>query len=120
MRKYFFAVIVVSMTILPQFIFKNYTLIALCTFLAGVIMNFSKEKSVPVYIIFLVELIIICIIYSLFKHRVIYLHTIMENFGLHPILTIVVFCLFNAVNISVLYMFGYKLGQLFSSKLSYE
>lgn len=120
MRKYLFTLFVVIVAILPQFIFKNYPLIIFCTFIAGIIMSFSKEKSIPTYAIFLVELIIFSIVYLLYQHRIFYVDNIMENFGLHPYLSMVIFCLFNAVNISILYLFGYKLGKLFSSKLSYE
>jgi hypothetical protein len=99
--------------LVPQFIFEYYACIVLGVILIGLLLgSYTAEKSVFGKIFF-IEALIFSVVYYTTKERVFYLGDIFTNLGVSTYLVPVLFVIFNALNIAILFFFGYKLGQLF-------
>ncbi len=103
--------------LLPQFFIDDYLWIIITVILIGSISRFFlKDKRVFIKM-FVMELIVFSIIFFVFKDRVFYLHGTLESVGLPNILLSVLFILFNALNIAILFFAGYALSTLFTKKI---
>lgn len=103
--------------LVPQFIFENYTLVLVSTILIGFIAQFFIHREKVFLKIFILETIVFSIIFFLLKDRVFYLNEVSNNLGFSEILIIICFPLLNAVNVSILFFFGYKISNLLSSQM---
>lgn len=102
--------------LLPQFFVENYLWLTITLILIGCISKFFlKEKGVFLKM-FLLELIVFTIVFFVFGDRVSYLHGILENSGLPSFLLSLLFILFNALNVAILFFTGYTLSSLFIKK----
>ena len=102
--------------LLPQFLFEDYMWLVITVILIGGVSRFFlKDKRVFVKL-FCLELIVFTIVFFIFQDRVFYLQGVFESIELPSILLSIVFVIFNALNIAILFFTGYKLTGLFTEK----
>ena len=99
--------------LVPQFIFEDYVYIVLGVILIGLALgSYTAEKNV-FWKMFFIEALLFLVVYYTTKERIFYLDNVFTNLEVSTYLVPVLFILFNALNIAVLFFFGYKLAQLF-------
>lgn len=99
-----------------QFIIPNYTLIMVFTILTGSVAAFFIKKNSVFIKSFSVALLVFLIVFLMYKSRVVYMEDVIAGYGLPKMLSFVVFPLFSALNVAILFFMGYTLGSLFSKK----
>ncbi|GAA0731504.1 hypothetical protein GCM10009430_43810 [Aquimarina litoralis] len=102
--------------LIPQFIFNNYLLIVITTFLVGLTSRFYIKNKWVLVKMFLLELLTFTIIFLIVGDRIFYLDEILLNLNLSESLLVIIFPIFNALNISILFFTGYMLGTLLFGK----
>jgi hypothetical protein len=65
---------------------------------------------------FVLELITISVVYFVYENRVLYLSGVFENLNISETFVPISFLIFNALNISILFFFGYKISSLLLNK----
>ncbi len=104
--------------LLPQIVFENYTYIVVSTIAIGFIGGlFVKYKKVFLKIVIL-QFVFFSLLFYLTNDNIFYLNNVVQNLGLPLLLTPVIFILFNTLNISILFSFGYWLQKLVFSNFS--
>ena len=101
--------------LLPQFLFENYLVIVFTTFIMGLISYTFVIRKYVFLKIFSLELILFSIIFQFFKDRVHYVDYLLLTIGDISFLKTIFFSFFNALNIAVLFYFGYLIARLFRS-----
>lgn len=100
-----------SLVLIPQFLFQDYEYILISTVLAGLISH-AVQIDFRFKLLFFMELIIFSFFFVLYKERIFYLFDSFNDFGIPSILIYIVSALFNALNVSILFYFGYNLYAL--------
>ncbi|AXT56529.1 MULTISPECIES: hypothetical protein [Aquimarina] len=103
--------------LIPQFVFNNYNLILISTILIGFIAQFVIDRNKVFFKVFILEILAFSIVFFLLKERVYYLNEALNNLGFSEILIVILLPVFNAINISILFFFGYKLSNLIFLKM---
>lgn len=106
------------LALLPQFIFQNYTLVIIGTILTGLIAAYFVAATRVFGKMFIIELFAFTIVFFMLKDRVAYLNGVLNSFALPAIALSIIFPVFNALNIAILFFTGYKLGRLLPWKLN--
>ncbi len=102
--------------LLPQFFIQDYLWYMIVMLLIGFVSRYIIQPKKVLLTMFLIELVVFSIILLVFNDRIFYLKGVFENLALPTILSPIIFLLFNAVNVAVLYFTGYTLGRLISAK----
>ncbi len=102
--------------LLPQFIFDNYLWIMITIILIGIIANLFIKRKMVFLKMFVLELITISVVYFVYENRILYLSEVFENLNISEIFVSISFLVFNALNISILFFFGFKLSSLLLNK----
>lgn len=98
-----------------QFVIPNYTLLMISTILVGVVASFYiKNKSIFLKS-FILTFVVFAVIFFIYKSRVLYMESILNSFGLPVYSLYLIFPVFNALNVSILFLVGHKLGTIFHS-----
>ncbi|WP_209405586.1 hypothetical protein [Pseudozobellia sp. WGM2] len=102
----------------PQVLFENYTFILVCTIVIGFIGGwFLTDRNVFLKMI-ISQLIFFGILFYTANKNISYLDHVVENLGLSTFLIDVTFILFNTLNISLLFLFGFKFQKLILNNFS--
>lgn len=104
--------------LIPQILIANYTVMLISVILIGFIAGwFLTDKKVFVKMM-IFQFAFFTILFFTTNDNIHYLESVIENIGLPSILLPVIFILFNTLNISILFLFGFKLQKLTFSKVS--
>ncbi len=106
----------ILIALFPQFLFEDYELIMITTILIGIIAYFSLGNQNVFFRIFLSQLFVFSIAFLIYENRIFYLYEVFRNFELPELLLVMLFILFNTLNISLLFIFGYKIGSVILNK----
>lgn len=98
--------------ILPQFCFQNYTVIVFITILIGFLGGYLIKSSKVFIKIAVFQFFAFIIFYIICKENIAYLNDVFENLNLPVLLLPVLFTVFNVLNISILFFFGFRLQKL--------
>jgi len=91
------------LALLPQFFVEDYMWLIITVILIGCISRFFlKEKYICIKL-FVLELIVFSILFFILNDRIFYLEGILENLEVPNILLPILFILFNALNITILF-----------------
>lgn len=99
-----------------QLTIPNYTLIVLFTILIGAIAVFFIKRNRVLIKSFSLALIIFLVVFIIFRSRVVYMEDVINGLGLPSFLGLILFPVFNALNVTILFFMGYTLGKLFFKK----
>ncbi len=113
--KYLFNYLPYIIIIGLQFIIPNYTFLVLGTILVGIVTSFFMKSKSFFWRSFILTFIVYVIVFFIYESRVLYTGSILNSFGLPAYSLYFIFPLFNALNVSILFLAGHKLGTLFSS-----
>lgn len=102
--------------LLPQFFIGNYIWYMITIVLIGFIARYVIKPKKVFLTMFLVELVAFSVLFLVLKDRVFYVKEIVEGAGIPVLSSTMIFILFNALNIAVLFFTGYTLSQVFSTK----
>lgn len=102
----------------PQVIFENYTYILVSTITIGFICGRVLDDKNVFLKALIFQFIFFTMLFYITNKNIFYLNNIAENLGLSTLLIPVVFVLFNSLNISILFLFGYKLNKLIFSNVN--
>jgi hypothetical protein len=86
------------------------------TVLIGGVTAFFIKKNNVFLKSFSVALLVFLIVFLLYKSRVVYMEDVIAGLGLPSMLSFILFPLFSALNVAILFFMGYTLGKLFSKK----
>lgn len=98
-----------------QFVMPNYTLLMLSTILVGIVASFYIKSKNIFLKSFILTFVVFVITFFIYKSRVLYMGSILNSFGLPAYSLYLIFPIFNALNVSILFLMGHKLGTMFSS-----
>lgn len=104
--------------IVLQFIIPSYFLIVLLTVLIGIISAFFIKRRRVFIRSFSLTFLIFMLVFILYQSRIVYMGDVIASIGLPSITLYILFPLFTALNVSILFYTGYVLGTLFSKKTS--
>ncbi|MFH7014646.1 hypothetical protein [Flavobacterium sp. FlaQc-47] len=93
-----------------QFLINNYTIILISTILIGFVAAFKIERKKVFLKSFIIGIVVFTTVFFIYESRIEYVKTLIVNLGLPNVLIYVFFPLFNALNTSILFFFGYKIG----------
>lgn len=98
-----------------QFVIPNYTVLVLSTILVGLVASFYMPNKSVFLKSFLLTFIVFAIVFFIYKSRVLYMGAVLNSFGLPDYSLYLIFPVFNALNVAILFLVGHKLGTMFSS-----
>ncbi len=102
--------------IIPQYVFPKYEWVVVSTCVIGFLTQLLIPNGKVFFKILIWELFSYSIMFMLFKNRIFYLDLVVENLGLNKILVPVTFIIFNTLNISLIFYFGYIISNLLLNK----
>ncbi|MFT5892387.1 MAG: hypothetical protein ACI9Y7_002497 [Dokdonia sp.] len=97
------------------FVISNYTLLVLSTIIVGLVTSFYMPNKSVFLKSFLLTFIVFVIVFFIYKSRVLYMESVLNSFGFPDASLYLIFPVFNALNVSILFLVGHKLGTLLSS-----
>lgn len=98
--------------ILPQFCFQSYTLIVFATILIGFLGGYLIKSGKVFIKIAIIQFFTFAMFFIICKENIAYLNGVFENLNLPVLLLPVLFTVFNVLNISILFLFGFRLQKL--------
>lgn len=102
----------IIIALIPQIIFENYTYTLVSIIVIGFISGwFLHDKKVFLKSL-IFQLVFFTILYYLTNNNIFYLNNVAENLGLPTLVIPIIFVLFNILNFSILFSFGYRLQKL--------
>ena len=105
------------LAVIPQILFKEYTWIVFSTIAIGFLSSLLIGRQQAVFLkIFIAELIVFGLLFFVSRDHVLYFDDVFKNLGISTALIPIVFIVFNVLNISLLFYFGYKVHNLFIRK----
>lgn len=105
-------VLPIVIALIPQIAFENYTYTLVSVIIIGFISGwFLNDKKVFLKAL-IFQLVFFAILYYLTKNNIFYLNNVAENLGLPTLVIPIIFILFNILNFSILFSFGYRLQKL--------
>lgn len=107
--------------IIAQFLVNNYIMILIFTILIGFLASFKIERKRVFLKSFIIGLVVFTTVFLIYESRVDYINGLLVNIGLSRFFIYVLFPVFSALNMSILFYCGYKTGQLlFDKKVANE
>ncbi|PZX38989.1 hypothetical protein LX97_02354 [Nonlabens dokdonensis] len=102
----------IAIALIPQIIFENYTYVLISIIIIGFISGwFLNDKKIFLKALIL-QLVFFTILYCITNKNISYLNNVAENLGMPAFIIPVIFILFNTLNFSILFSFGYRLQKL--------
>lgn len=100
------------LALVPQLLFEKYIYVLIITIIIGFIGAWIQEDKKIFSKMLIIQLIFFSIIFYFTKDNISYLNNVAENLKLPAFLITIIFILFNTLNISILFLFGYRLQKL--------
>jgi len=103
---------------IPQLIFKQYEWVLISIIVIGFTAAFFINHKKVFIKILILELIVFSILFFIRMENIFYFDNVFENFGISKLFVPIIFIIFNVLNISILFIFGYKLQVLMFKKIT--
>ncbi|CAL2082516.1 hypothetical protein [Tenacibaculum sp. 190524A02b] len=100
------------LALVPQLLFEKYIYVLIITIIIGFIGAWIQEDKKIFSKMLIIQLIFFSIIFYFTKDNISYLNNVAENLKLPAFLITIIFILFNTLNISILFLFGYRFQKL--------
>ncbi|MEL6970386.1 MAG: hypothetical protein AAFZ63_01105 [Bacteroidota bacterium] len=103
--------------LVPQFVFTQYEWMVAAVFLIGFCSAFAFRSGQVFWPLFIMQVLLTGIAFFLLGDRVSYLGDVLANFGIPAFALPILFVLFNALNVPLIFLFGRNIPPLFKDFL---